>query len=246
MRPFALLCLPCLVLTACGSEAPPVTELVLGPAFDVTGVARILPDGEAATALVGFSFSLEGLNTSGGAVVGKLKAGAQEISVRGDFDSKTGNFSFASISAVLTASQAETFSQLGGTGFDGTPEDSVADDLTGFIETHLGARVAKGQFIAASRAAGRPAAPDPTKISATKASLGIARVSAPAGTFPAKVGVELFSYALAPGAPGFSLAQATAEGALEATVSAVPGDRIAVRLRQVGVASEAKLIEVRE
>lgn len=243
MRVYAFFCL---VLAGCGSEAPPMTELVLGPAFDVTGVARILPDGEAATELVGFSFSLEGLNTSGGAVVGKLKVGAEQISLQGDFDSKTGNFSFASITAVLTASQAETVRQLGGTGFDGTPEDAVADDLTGFLETRLGARVAKGQFIAASRAAGRPAAPDPAKISAIKASLGVARVTAPAGTFPAKVGIELFSYALAPGAPGFTLAQATAEGSLDATVPAVPGDRIAVRLRQVGVASEAKLIEVRE
>ena len=92
----------------------------------------------------------------------------------------------------------------------------------------------------------RPAAPDPTKISATKATLGLARVTAPAGTFAAKVGVELFSYALAPGAPGFSLAQATAEGALDAMVSAVPGDLVAVRIRQVGVASEAKLVDVRE
>lgn len=243
MRVYSLLCL---VLAACGSEAPPVTELVLGPAFDVTGVARILPDGEAATELRGFAFSLEALNTSGGAVVGKVKVGSQEISVHGDFDSKTGNFSFASIMAVITASQAETITQLGGTGFDGTPEDAVADDLTGFLEAHLGARVAKGQFVAASRASGRPAAPDPTKISAIKASLGLARVTAPAGTFPAKVGVELFSYALAPGAPGFSLAQATAEGALDAMVSAVPGDLIAVRIRQVGVASEAKLVDVRE
>ncbi|MFO0728809.1 MAG: hypothetical protein U1E65_33835 [Myxococcota bacterium] len=223
----------------CGGGTMQPNALVLSDAYDITGVARVLPDGSAADHLVSFRFAYQGLVTSGGSVVGKFVLGSAETALHGDFEAATGNFSFMGISAALTASASQSIDQIGGTGFDGTPTDAVADDLTGFVRARLGARVDQGQYVAATRRANRPDAPSAAMISIKKSDLGAAAVTAPGGTFPSKVGVELFTYGLAPGAPSFTLLQAEADGSLSGSIPGNPGDIALVRMRQVGVAGVA-------
>jgi hypothetical protein len=239
-----------LVLTAisiagCGSD-PETNLLTLADTYDVIGVARVLPDGVAATELTDFAWTLRALRVQGGAVTGVLapKDRTIEIPLMGEIDGATGNFSFVPFEAALTSTASESVEQIGGTGFDGAPKNSIADDMTGFVKTRRGARVHQGFWIAASNGESRPPVPDKAKISANRESFGVAKVIGMPGAAAPTAQVELFVYFLAPGDPRFTTTVTRDDGSFEATVDALEGDHVIVRLRKAGIAGDGVSLAV--
>jgi hypothetical protein len=234
---------------ACGEGTPPPpTQLQLRPAYDVTSVLRVLADGETPTRLAPFTYALEDLVSSGARFSGRLVGPLGAREVLGNFDAATGVFTIEPFTGTFTSTVEENVEQLGGTALDGTPEDGRADELTTFLRARRpsDAEVRAGGGVAAARRTGRPDAPDATRLSAQARSLGVATLTAPAGTFTARVGVEVLTFDLAGRTPELVAVSAGADGSLTAEVEAVPGDALTVRAVQVGIAGPAVVVRVRE
>lgn len=234
-----------LLLAACGDE-PVETRLTLADTYDITGVARVMPDGTAATELRDFRWTLHGLQASGGRAIGTLtpKDRAVELMLEGELDSATGNLQFVPMQGALTSTAVETIEQLGATAFDGQPKNGVADDMTGFVRTIQGRRVLQGFWIAASRIPDAPGAPDRSKLSASRLQFGVATVKGEPGAVPAHAAVELYVYFLAPGDPRFSVVAAREDGSFTTEVDALEGDRVVVRVRTPAIAGDAVVVTV--
>jgi len=236
------------VLVACGGgTATPAVQLSLGPTYDVAGVARILPDGTTPASLAPIFFRYEAMASSGGRVVGKLtNALGAQTAIAGEFDPEMGDFSVEPLTFALSGTTTTQITELGGRGFDGTPPDRIIDDMSGYLRLEeMGTRRAIQTYtVAASRAANAPPAPDPTKLSSQRISLGLARVTgAPGAIFP-RSAVELFVHPLAITAPTLSTAVSDAQGAFMIEIEASEGDMILVRARNVGIAGDARTVVV--
>lgn len=240
---------PALTTAACGEGATPTpTQLQLQPAYDVTAVLRVLADGETPTRLAPFTYALEELVSSGARFSGRLVGPLGARDVLGNFDATTGAFTIEPFTGTFTSTVEENVEQLGGTALDGTPEDGRADELTTFLRARRPSddEVRAGGGVAAARRPGRPDAPDATRLSARARALGVAALTAPAGTFAARVGVEVLTFDLAGRTPRLVAVSAGADGSLTADVEAVPGDALTVRAVQVGIAGPAVVVRVTE
>ena len=233
------------VLAACGSD-PVETRLALAESYDVVGIARVMPDGNAATELVDFRWTLHELRASGGRAIGTLtpKDRAIDLMLDGELDSATGNLQFVPMQGALTSTAIETIEQLGGTAFDGQPKNGIADDMTGFVRTIRGRRVLQGFWVAASKIEAAPAAPDPSKLRAARVEFGVARVRGEPGAVPANAAVELYVYFLAPGDARFSVVAAREDGSFTTEVDALEGDRIVIRVRTPAIVGDGVVVTV--
>jgi hypothetical protein len=237
------------VIAACGEGAPPTpTQLQLQPAYDLTAVLRLLVDGETPARLVPFSYALEDLVSSGARFSGRLVGPLGARDVLGNFDPGTGAFTIEPFTGTFTSTVEENVEQLGGTALDGTPEDGRADEVTTFVRARRPSTddVLTGGGVGATRRAGRPDAPDAAKLTARARALGVAALAAPAGTFAARIGVEVLTFDLAGRTPKLVAVSAAADGSLAVDVEAVPGDALTVRAVQVGIAGPAVVVRVAE
>lgn len=236
-------------LASCGGDDPPrVVELALAAGYDVTGVARLLPDGQTPAALKPVRFRYEALAVGSGALVGTLATADREVEIAGDIDTVTGEFTIAPFAFALTGTITEQVVELGGVGFDGLPEDGRIDEMSGFLRTELRTEGGRGAVqaytVAASRGAARPAKPDVSKITTAPAGLGRTQVTGSAGAMAPSTGVELFVHGLAQAAPDFVVIQGRADGSFVVDVPGSPGDLVVVRGRTVGIAGEGDVFAI--
>lgn len=233
-----------LASSACGGDPTPVVDLVLGSTYDVTGVARVLPDGQTPSALEPLRFRYEMLAASGGRLSGAVVSAQGRADVTGTYEPKDAQFTIAPFSLALTGTIAEQIVELGGVGFDGKPSDGRIDDMSGFLRAEIGRSAVQAFTIAASPIANRPAKPDVSKIAARSTGLGRVQASGTAGAMASFTGVELFVHGLAIAPPTFTLVQAREDGSFTVDFDANPGDLVVVRGRTAGIAGEADVFAV--
>lgn len=233
-----------LALSACGGDPPVVVELALGSTYDVTGVARVLPDGQTPASLRPLSFRYDMLASSAGRLVGTVVSAQGQAEISGDFDAKKAQFTVAPFMLALTGTVTERIAELGGVGFDGSPEDGRIDDMSGFVRAEIGRSAVQAYTIAASRVASRPAQPDASKITARSTGLGRAQATGSAGAILGFTGVELFVHGLAIAQPKFTLGQAREDGSFDVEIPGSAGDMVVIRARTAGVAGEAVVVSI--
>ncbi len=238
--PWTLLAL----LAGCGGDPPVVVELALGATYDVTGVARVLPDGQTPASLRPISFRYEMLASSAGRLVGTVVSEQGQAEITGDFDAKQAQFTVAPFMLALTGTVTERIAELGGVGFDGSPKDGRIDDMSGFLRAEVGRSAVQAYTIAASRVVNRPGKPDAAKISARSTGLGRAQATGSAGAILGFTGVELFVHGLAIEQPRFTLGQAREDGSFSIEIPGSAGDLVVVRARTAGVAGEAAVFVI--
>ncbi len=231
----------------CGEGEPTATGLQPAKVYDIVGVGRVLPDGLVPTRQLPFLWTLRDVTAgdTGDVVFGiEQKGGAGHSVAAGTYDRESGRLLATSFFASLTSSVSENVTSFGGDATEGLPIDSVADELSGFVETRQGQSVFEGRFLAVSRIPQAPAKPDTAKIRATTMALGEVQVVGDAGAVPAHAAVEIFVYTLGLIDPGSFFTKADGDGAFDAKVEGLADDHVVVRARTGGTAGDGRWVVV--
>jgi hypothetical protein len=231
---------------ACGGEGPPARPLTLAEGYDLVGVARVAPDGIAASALTSVRLALEGVVVQGGRVRAELRGEASApVALEGAFSSETRTLRFEPTQGAFTGTVTESLTALGARADDdGAPSDGVADELSGFLRLTRGAAVLEATLLGAARASDRPPAPDARKVAAAVSGLGRVRLAGAAGAVIPFSGVELLRFSLGLSEPRFALVQAREDGSFEIQAEGLPADVFVVRVRAAGRASDAVALPI--
>jgi hypothetical protein len=220
--------------------------LTLNEAYDALAVLRKFPDGIVADSIFPVYFRITGIDVQGRRATGLIEPDAsnENYAFDGDFDSN-GDLLMPIGSATLTGTIGETVDELGGRAQDTTPEDGVADEIDGYLGTHLGMAISNGVFFAVAQQDVRPEEVDEARVSITLSSeLGFVQVAGAAGAVIGRAGVEIFRFRLSQREPEFSLIQADGDGAFSAKLAGIEGDVYVLRTRVIGKASDARYFTV--